>query len=68
MIGGDGFAVVLDFECLSRPRSAMETMGEYALGRGVTMLLNLTNLTEYAYDPRRAMIAGLVDEVRGSRG
>jgi hypothetical protein len=30
--GGDGFAVVLDFEFLSRTRSAMQTMRKSALG------------------------------------
>jgi hypothetical protein len=30
-MGGDRFAIVLDFECLSRPRSAMQTMTESAL-------------------------------------
>jgi hypothetical protein len=32
-MGGDGFAVVLDFKFLSRARSAMQTMRKSALGR-----------------------------------
>jgi hypothetical protein len=31
--GGDGFAVVLDFESISRTRSAMQRMRKSALGR-----------------------------------